>query len=244
MFLREDGTVVTQAEHSRLSGELALLLGQFLRQDVARLAGAIALHDWPHFGGSHVDNIEIGQKSDADQRMLVDRLAADLPFDDFTELIMRMHWRRLTDESDVELRDAVSDARIEELRRAEEISATQLERLDVWTDVCDALAYYVSLSLTASPAFELPSLSGDDRWELTTRIEPGLLEIASRKLVDAGEDAGEGAGRPATTEASNSERSGAVLRDRVSLVSYEGEPYPELLVPSMYSVVCTFTQQE
>lgn len=235
MFLRKDGKVVTQAEHSRLSGELALLLGQFLQQDVARLAGAIAVHDWPHFGGSHVDNIEIGQKSAADQRMLVDRLAADLPFDDFTELIMRMHWRRLSDDSDVELRDAVSDTRIDELRRAEGISVTRAERLDAWTDICDALAYYVSLDLTASPAFELPGLAGDDQWQLTTRIEPGLLDIASRAIGRVG-----GAKAAGATASGCSE---TVLRDRVSLVCYKGEPYPEVLVPSMFSVVCTFTYQ-
>ena len=51
MFVRSDNRIVTQAEHSRLSGAFASLLGRTLNLTVCKLAGAIALHDWPHFSG-------------------------------------------------------------------------------------------------------------------------------------------------------------------------------------------------
>ena len=82
MFRRKDNLVVTQVEHSRLSAELAILIGTSIGFEDRRLFGAIALHDWPHFPGPHVvDTIEIGTKTRDQQLELIGRLQDEMPLD-------------------------------------------------------------------------------------------------------------------------------------------------------------------
>lgn len=211
MFRRADNLTVTQAEHSRLAGELALLLGQALELDVARLAGAIALHDWPHFDGVHADTIQIGTKTAQQQRELVQRLSGSLPLDEFTELVVRLHWQRLSMESDSQIQSAINQDRIEELRRAAGLSVRESQNLDGWTDLCDSLAFYLARGEAAEGEFHLSALQSDASWKLRWQTQPDKLTVTGVKRE---------------------------VLSYVSLVVYDSAMYPEVLTPRMWSIAC------
>ena len=231
MFRRKDGFTVSQAEHSRLSGEVALLLGSYLGEPIEKLAGAIALHDWPHFGGSHADTIEIGRKTQEQQQELVERLAGKLPLDPFAELITRLHWQRLTDESETELRDAINQQRIDQLQSELNLSANQAQGYDRWTDFCDAVAFYLSRGDEfATKDQRLPSLAEPGAWEFAWSVGPVTLRISSVRGGETLKSTHFGT-KP---DLDPCERT-------VSLVLYSSEFYPDVLQPTMHSILCRLT---
>ena len=217
---------MTQAEHSRLAGEVALLIGSYLGEPISKLAGSIALHDWPHFGGSHADTIEIGKKTDEQQRQLVARLAGKLPLDPFTELVTRLHWQRLTDESETELQDAINQGRIEELQSQLEIPNDKARDYDRWTDLCDAVAFYLSRGDRFGTKAKLPGLN-DGAWEFFWNVD---VETFTIRAVRGGE----------TLNATHFGRKPdhVPLETTMSIQLYDSEFYPELLVPTLRSIHC------
>lgn len=229
MFRRNDNLVVTQSEHSRLSGEIALLFGRFFDLDVRQLAGAIAIHDWPHFGGSQADVIEIGKKTDDQQRELVERLAGTLPVDGFTELVMRMHWERLSEEADVELPSAVNHSRIESLKTELAVDSPSANRLDRWTDVCDALAFYLSRGTDSAGKDVLPDLAGERSWSFHWSVASDRLSIHQVRVG------------PANAVVHRDEAMDVQpFDDDLSLLMYQSDGYPQKLSPVFRVVRCRF----
>ena len=213
MFRRRDRLIVSQFEHSRLSGVLARNLGECLDVQHAELFGAIALHDWPHFAGDLTsDIIEIGKKTPEQQRLLVQRLADALPLDPFTELVVRAHWARLSD-GDVQ-RAAADPSRMGWLLARCELTSVDVSRLDCWTDFCDELAFYLSRGDSAAGEFVLPDVVGNrNEWKLSWKAQPGTLQV-------------EGLAHR--------------LEFQISLLAYAAESYPETLVPSWLKISCSF----
>ena len=173
--------------------------------------------------------IEIGKKTDDQQRELVERLAGQLPVDSFTELVMRMHWKRLSDEADVELRNAVNQSRIETLMSQLNVNAAQANRLDRWTDVCDALAFYLSQGMDSAGKFVLPDLLGERSWSFHWSVEDNLLSVHQVRVGAA---------------------NAVVHRDEamdvqsfdedLSLLMYQSESYPQELSPLFRVIRCRF----
>lgn len=229
MFRRKDNLIVTQSEHSRISGELTLLFGRFLDLDVRKLAGAVAVHDWPHFGGAQADVIEIGKKTEAQQRELVERLAGELPVDPFTELVMRMHWQRLSEESDVEMRAAANQSRIDSLKSELGLEQSQANRLDRWTDICDALAFYLSQGLDSSGKDVLPDIEGERSWSFHWTVASEVLSIHQVRVG------------PANAVVHRDEAMDTQpFETRLSLLSYESDGYPQELSPTFRVILCRF----
>lgn len=229
VFRRNDKLVVTQSEHSRLSGEIALMLGRLFEQDIHRLAGAIAVHDWPHFGGSQADTIEIGKKTAAQQRELVERLSADLPVDPYTELVMRMHWKRLTDEADVELRTAVNQGRIDDLMEQLGFDIGTAGRLDHWTDVCDGLAFYLSQGSESAGKDVLLDLAGERSWSFHWSVRADYLSIHQVRV-----------GRPDALVHRDEALDLVAFDTDMSLLAYQADGYPQKLSPVMKVICCKF----
>lgn len=212
MFRRRDQLVVTQFEHSRLSGQLAVLLGQALRYENPELCGAIALHDWPHFSNAWLaDTIAVGAKTDAQQRELVQRLRGDLGLDAYTELIVRMHWRRLSG-AEHEDWDAVSESRIADLLAKLSLDRDTAEMLDEWTDACDALSFYLSRGDEAEGELCLATPEPHRyrlRWQTESR---SLLVRGVREPMEC----------------------------VVPLLAFGAAGYPDVLVPVMGRISCRF----
>ena len=210
-MFRRGNLIVTQWEHSRLSGTLASFLGAASGVNNPPLFGAIALHDWPHFPGTGVaDVIEIGHKSSAQQQELLSRLAQPLPLDPLTELIVRLHWQRLS-EDDAELQDAIDGARIETLRRQLGLSRKQMKRFDQWTDLCDMFAFYLSRGDSTEGNCELADPKNQAAWDLSWTITPTHLDVRGLPL-------------PADCE--------------VSLLAFDADSYPDVLQPSFVRISC------
>lgn len=227
MFRRKDNLVVTQSDHSHLSGQIALLLGAGFGIDVTSLAGSIALHDWPHFAGSQADVIEIGKKSDDDQRTLVSRLAGELPVDTFTELLIRMHWQRLSDDADVELQNAINQDRIDKLRAALSMEQVGAHRIDRWTDVCDALAFYLSQGAESAGKDVLPDLAGERSWSFHWTVTTESLSIHQIRV-----------GRADAVVHTDEAFDLNPMETELSLVMYQAEKYPQELSPIMRQIKC------
>ena len=88
--------IIPQYEHGRLAGTLASLWGNENfdkpKMDFDAFVKGVTLHDW-HYG--RVDNVEIGQASDAKWLSMVQRGVA-LSFDDpITEIVVKKHIARL-----------------------------------------------------------------------------------------------------------------------------------------------------
>jgi|GEM_PF-5169441 len=227
MFRRKDNLIVTQAEHSHLSGQIAFLLGRVLGLDVARLAAAIALHDWPHFAGSHADTIEIGAKSEAQQRALVDRLSGELPVNEFTELVIRLHWQRLTEESDVELRSQFNQERIEQLRQNMGLDTEGAHRIDRWTDTCDALAFYLSRGSESAGKDVLPDLAGEQSWSFHWATTSDSLSIHQIRV-----------GRADSVVHRDEALDVQPFESELFLLAYAADNYPRELAPQMRAIRC------
>ncbi len=211
-MFRRGNLIVTQWEHSRLSGTIASFLGAASGVSNPPLCGAIALHDWPHFPGTGVaDVIEIGHKSIAQQQALLSRLSQPLPLGALTELIVRLHWQRLS-QDDAELQDAIDEQRIDSLRQQLGLSLAQMKRIDQWTDLCDMFAFYLSRGDSAEGNCELADPQDQVAWDLSWTVTPTHLDIRGLPL-------------PADCE--------------VSLLAFDADGYPGVLQPSFVRVSCS-----
>ena len=217
MFRRSNNLIVTQWEHSHLSGRLAALLGKAAGVCNPELFGAIALHDWPHFAMTGLtDEIVIGDKTVQQQRELLGRLAQPLPLEPYTELIVRLHWSRLS-QGDPDLCEVLDQQRLETLRQQLGFSHAQLERLDRWTDLCDTLAFYLSRGESATGSDELPDPDRDrSNWDLHWVVSPDSLEVR-------------GLPRP--------------YRSEIMLLTFQSEGYPEQLKPAVLDIACVFAAE-
>lgn len=178
MFRRANQQIVTQWEHSRLSGEIGMLLGAAADYDDPELFGAIALHDWPHFQDDPLtDEIEIGTKTDQQQEMLIRRLGDPLPIAPLAELLTLMHWRRLG-AHDTVIQEVIRPARIASLRQDLGLAETTAGRMDTWTSLCDGLAFYLSRGEAADGTSLLlhPREEAID-WNLDWQVAPDTVRI-------------------------------------------------------------------
>ena len=227
MFCRQDNLIVTQSDHSHLSGQIAFLLGRVFGLDVTRLSGAIALHDWPHFAGAHADTIEIGKKSEEHQLALVNRLSGEIPVNEFTEIVIRLHWQRLTEESDIDLRSEFNQKRIEQLRQSMGLDTEGAHRIDRWTDVCDALAFYLSRGSESAGKEVLPDLAGEQSWSFHWTITSDSLSIHQIRV-----------GRADSVVHRDEALDVNPFETELSLLAYDAENYPQKLAPQMRVIRC------
>jgi hypothetical protein len=213
MFRHRNGLIVSQWEHSRLSGELALLVGQATGVDFPELFAAIALHDWPHFRNEPLaDQIAIGEKTAEQQRELASSLRSDIPFSPLVQLVILLHWKRLSDE--VEIHDAINDERLHTLMKNVGIDQDTAERMDRWTDLCDTFAFYISRGEAAHGKFLLPHPRDAFRsWKLAWHVNEDHLEI--RGL-------------------------GSDVRSSLRFVAYDSVGYPNLLSPQFLAIPVDF----
>lgn len=224
MFHRKDKRVVTQWEHSRLSGELALLLCSLFRVQTApvaipELCGAIALHDWPHFAGDFNDTIVVGAKTDEQQRQLVERLSGPLPLNPLAELIVRLHWIRM---SDGDVRAAIDLDSVDRLRRDLNLTAQQATQIDGWTEVCDSIAFYIARGQSVREQHALAHLGNGQQLEFCLQVQSDLVSISDIRSSDGGR-----------VEINP-------IACRVPLLTYRREGYPQTLWPEMDSIHCEF----
>ncbi len=173
MFRRADGWTVPQWEHSRLSGDLAVALCAAMGVSEPDFCGAVALHDWPHFvAGGLFDRVAIGDKSDQQQRQLLARLSGPLPLGPLTELVVLLHWRRLSPDLWEQLNAVEMEERIADLQHQIGLSNDQSTELDRWTELCDVLSFHASFGHEANGRARLtrPFRGGDAvviRWNVS-----------------------------------------------------------------------------
>jgi hypothetical protein len=214
MFHHRHGYVVPQWEHSRLSGSLAVLLGQATGVQFAELFAAIAMHDWPHFRHDPLaDQIVVGEKTEQQQRELSQRLRSELPLAPLVQLVVLLHWRRLSD--DVDITDAIDEARIAALLDTLGMDREEADRADHWTHLCDALAYYLSRGEEAQAEMQLPDPFDSARqWRLS-------WEVTADRLVVRG--------------------CGSELRSQLCLLMYKASGYPNQLSPKFQNINIEFS---
>lgn len=163
---------IPQYEHGRLAGIFALLWGNedFDRPviDFASFAQGVALHDW-HYGP--VDNLPIGEASEADWLKMAHKGAEQWFDDPITDIVAKFHLRRLL--KGRESPEAGELVNRIELRIAERLPRTgfsreQFEWADRITKFCDDLAFDFS--------FEMPL-------EETSSICPGVSSSKETPLT-------------------------------------------------------------
>jgi hypothetical protein len=146
MFERADGYIVTQWEHSRLSGEVAAAMCTGLGAVAPDWCGAIAMHDWPHLDlGGLFDKISVPHSSDRERQELLSRLAGEIPLGPLEQLVVLQHWRRLLPELWQEnLGTDFYERRRAVLLRDLRMTPGEADNMDRWCSWCDAVAFYLA----------------------------------------------------------------------------------------------------
>lgn len=137
---------ITQYEHGRLAGMLAQHWGneQFDRPalDQSSFVQGVALHDW-HYG--LVDEVAIGEASEAEWLTMVRRGVAQTFADPDTDIVTKLHLKRLLqgrDGAEIEALIAQIEAHIVSRLGETEFSRQQFEWADRITAFCDMLAFF------------------------------------------------------------------------------------------------------
>jgi hypothetical protein len=137
--------VISQAEHAKLAGTLALLWGNpsFDLPEIDRLSfiTGVGLHDR---GYGPIDAAAIGEISEADW-LATTRRGFYMPCSDpVADLIIKHHLKRLNSSGDSAESKALADemARVVKNRLEQyALSGTQFERIDRITNLCDMIAF-------------------------------------------------------------------------------------------------------
>lgn len=137
--------IIPQYEHGRLAGTFASLWGNqdFERPviDFDSFVQGVTFHDW-HYGV--VDNLAIGDSTEDDWLELVQK-GVDFWFDDpVTDIVVKLHIRRLLSGQDTPDRNAFIkqiENRIALRLPQTPFSQEQFERADRITKLCDQVAF-------------------------------------------------------------------------------------------------------
>lgn len=138
-------TIISQYEHGRLSGVFASMWGndRFSRPAIQfePFVQGVALHDWAY---GVTDNLPIGELAEGDWLDVARRGTATIFDDPVTDIVAKLHLRRLLQLTDSAERKALIsqiDSHIE--RRLPETGHTRLqfEWADTITRFCDTLAF-------------------------------------------------------------------------------------------------------
>ncbi|MHC4975059.1 MAG: DUF3891 family protein [Planctomycetota bacterium] len=195
--LSSTGVVVSQQEHSRISGELASRWGNewFDRPDLdleAFVAG-VTLHDW-HYGVQDTLPLDAAHASRRDEDDWEDWVAIHTNAESLrmnnpvVETIAKMHVRRLLDDvdrEDAERMRTVLDGQLDDLIAQTGISRERFEWGDRVTCACDLLAFFLFREDHLSGTFDAPTRVGTDesvemRYEISLgreiRVDPWPFE--------------------------------------------------------------------
>ena len=126
---------------------------------------------------------------------------------------MRLHWQRLSDESDIALQDAINQDRIDQLIASLSLTSKQVLAIDGWTDFCDTLAFHLSRGSDANGEFRLCDPNDDRTWTLEWSTTKEMLVV--RNVA-------------------------ASFETIAALVAYRAETYPSVLSPTMLQIRCQF----
>jgi hypothetical protein len=173
---------ISQWEHQKLAGTLALLWGNadFERPSVpfdAFLTG-IGLHDRAY---GPLDNLPIGELPEEEWLSLT-RTGFDMAWSDpAADLIAKMHLQRLTSYGSAPARQALAA----EMARAinghiyrHGLDAATFERLDRITNLCDRIAFDFCFEAPAAGAVRIfPKNARDDDVQVHYRIAEGRIEV-------------------------------------------------------------------
>ena len=137
--------IIPQYEHGRLAGIFASLWGNqdFRRPviDFDAFIQGVTFHDW-HYGV--IDNLAIGESTEEDWLEVV-RRGVDFWFDDpITDIVVKLHIKRLLGGQDTTARNALIDqieARISSRLPETPFTLKQFEWADRITKFCDQVAF-------------------------------------------------------------------------------------------------------
>ncbi len=189
------------------------MLGVATGVDFPELFAAIALHDWPHFESDPLaDSIVIGEKTAEEQRLLTDRLCGELPLSPLAQLVVLMHWQRLSNEKQVKM--AIDERRVDMLLRSLGIQQQTAARMDQWTNLCDTFAFFLSRGEEA----EADTLLQDPRdparsWRLGWKIAADRLDVQGGEIP---------------------------LEREICLLTYASDGYPDSLTPRFHGLHVAF----
>ena len=204
--------VISQFEHEKLVGTLALLWGNadFDPPPVpfdSFLAG-IGLHDRAY---GHLDNLPIGEISEAEW-LANTRKGFDMAWcDPLADAIAKMHLQRLASYGTSPERRAVAAAMAEEiaaLAAEHGLDRAQLARIDRITRLCDDISFAFCFEAPAQGSVRIYPRNGKDaEVEVSYQVEEGKIRVTPWPF--------------------------AVDSHRGYLVGYRLEGYPEVLEPVM-----------
>ena len=210
--------IIPQYEHGRLAGTIALLWGNqdFERPvvDFDSFVQGVTFHDW-HYGV--IDNLAIGESTEEDWLEIVEKGIAYWFDDPITDIIVKLHIRRLLNSQVSIARDSMID-QIEH-RIAVRLPQTyfpreQFERIDRITKFCDQMAFdfcFETPMRASLPVFADEKASKDTN--IAYEIKPeGQIEISPW---------------PFSVKAFNG-----------FVIGYHQQGYPETLKPEMIHFHC------
>lgn len=173
---------ISQWEHQKLAGTLALLWGNanFERPPVlfeSFLTG-IGLHDRAY---GPLDNLPIGELPEEEWLALTRRGFEMTWADPVADVITKMHLRRLTSYGSVPARQAMAAEMTQAVRAQIQrygLDAATLERIDRITNLCDRIAFDFCFEVPAEGEVRIfPRNDRDDEIALCYRIASGTIQV-------------------------------------------------------------------
>jgi hypothetical protein len=174
---------ISQWEHQKLAGTLALLWGnaEFGRPSVpfeSFLTG-IGLHDRAY---GQLDNLPIGELPE-EEWLALTRAGFEMTWaDPVADLITKMHLKRLTSYGSAPARQAMAaemTQAIQEQLQRHGFDGVVFERIDRITNLCDKIAFDFCFEAPAEGEVRIfPKNDRDDEIVVQYRIEDGTIEIA------------------------------------------------------------------
>lgn len=173
---------ISQAEHQKLAGTLALLWGNaaFERPPIAResFVKGVGLHDRAY---GALDNLPIGGIPEHEWLELTRRGFAQAWADPAAELIAKLHLQRLAGYGGSPERQAAAA----ELTQAAEAHAREhsldpalFARIDRITNLCDLIAFDFCFEAPAEGAVSVfPRNNGDEQMRVRYRVAGGTIEV-------------------------------------------------------------------
>jgi hypothetical protein len=210
--------IIPQYEHGRLAGIFASLWGN---QDFERpvvnfdsFVQGVTFHDW-HYGV--IDNLAIGESTEEDWLEIVEKGIAYWFDDPITDIIVKLHIRRLLNSQVSIARDSMIDQiehRIAVRLPQTSFAREQFERIDRITKFCDQMAFdfcFETPMRTSLPVFADEKASKETN--IAYEIKPGgQIEISPWPFL------------------------GKAFNGFV--IGYHQQGYPEILKPEMIHFHC------
>lgn len=174
--------VISQWEHQKLAGTLALLWGndQFERPPVpfASFLAGIGLHDRAY--GS-LDNLPIGEIPEDEWLALTRSGFAMTWADPIADLIAKLHLKRLASYGSTPERQAVTAEMAQAIREQilrHGLDLATFERIDRITNLCDRIAFDFCFEEPAEGVVGIfPRNDGGDELEVRYHIEDGTIQV-------------------------------------------------------------------